>query len=129
MEYSSIILVLSIFLFYHFHKIIKFFNIQLFFYLTFSRFETYDTNVHSPSEFGKTVRIAATSILNINVSAANLETFVGSILSWRRQLDLEQKAKKINEVIQSLHVASITFHIYVYIYIIFFSFSLLVGVQ
>lgn len=101
MEYSSITLVLSIFLFYHFHKIIKFFNIQLFFYSNFSRFETYDTNVHSPSELGKTVRIAATSILNINVSAANLETFVGSILSWRRQLELEQKAKKINEVIQS----------------------------
>ncbi|PRQ39555.1 putative vacuolar protein sorting-associated protein [Rosa chinensis] len=61
------------------------------------KFETYDSNVRSPSEFGKTMRIAATSIVNINVSAANLETFVGTILSWRRQLDLEQKAKKINE--------------------------------
>lgn len=45
------------------------------------------------------MRIAATSILNLNVSAANLETFIGSILSWRRQLELEQKAMKINEVI------------------------------
>ncbi|ONI27903.1 hypothetical protein PRUPE_1G110200 [Prunus persica] len=61
------------------------------------KFETYDTNVHSPSKFGKTMRIAATSILNLNVSAANLETFIGSILSWRRQLELEQKAMKINE--------------------------------
>ncbi|TQE02763.1 hypothetical protein C1H46_011592 [Malus baccata] len=61
------------------------------------KFETYDTNVHSPSKFGKTVRIAATSILNLNVSAANLETFIGSVLSWKRQLELEQKAMKINE--------------------------------
>ncbi|KAM1609645.1 hypothetical protein ACFXTN_020154 [Malus domestica] len=61
------------------------------------KFETYDTNVHSPSKFGKTLRIAATSILNLNVSAANLETFIGSVLSWRRQFELEQKAMKINE--------------------------------
>ncbi|XP_050374958.1 uncharacterized protein LOC126792594 [Argentina anserina] len=61
------------------------------------KLETYDTNLHSPSEFGKTVRIAATSIVNLNVSAANLETCIGTILSWRRQLDLERKAKKITE--------------------------------
>lgn len=67
--------------------------------MAFSRFEIYDNNVHSPSKFGKTLRIAATSILNLNVSAANLETCIGSILSWRRQLELEQKAMKINEVI------------------------------
>lgn len=48
------------------------------------------------------MRIAATSILNLNVSAANLETFIGSILSWRRQLELEQKAMKINEVILAM---------------------------
>jgi len=45
------------------------------------------------------VRVAATNMLNINVSAANLETFVGSILSWRRQLELEKKATKLNEVL------------------------------
>lgn len=44
------------------------------------------------------MRIAATSILNINVSAAGIETFVGGSLSWRRQLELEQKAIKLNEV-------------------------------
>ncbi|XP_062178337.1 uncharacterized protein LOC133883124 isoform X2 [Alnus glutinosa] len=61
------------------------------------KFETYDTNVHQASKLGKRVRVAATNILNINVSAANLETFVGSILSWRKQLELEQKAAKLNE--------------------------------
>lgn len=50
------------------------------------------------------MRIAATSVVNINVSAANLETFIGTILSWRRQLDLEQKAKKINEVIHRVYM-------------------------
>lgn len=63
------------------------------------RFETYDTNAHQPSRLGKRVRVAATNILNVNVSAANLETLVGSILSWRRQLELEQKAAKLNEVL------------------------------
>ncbi|KAM1083274.1 hypothetical protein ACFX19_022101 [Malus domestica] len=61
------------------------------------KFETYGTNVHLPSKFGKTLRIAATSILNLNVSAAILETFIGSVLSWRKQLELEQKAMKISE--------------------------------
>ncbi|KAF3970469.1 hypothetical protein CMV_005848 [Castanea mollissima] len=61
------------------------------------KFETYDTNIHQPSKLGKRVRVAATSMLNINVSAANLETSVGSILSWRRQLELEKKAIKLNE--------------------------------
>ncbi|XP_028786889.1 uncharacterized protein LOC114742843 [Neltuma alba] len=63
------------------------------------KFEIYDTNAHSPSGLGKRVRVAATSILNVNISAANLETFVEGILSWRRQLDLEQKAMKLNEEI------------------------------
>lgn len=44
------------------------------------------------------MRIAATSIVNVNVSAASLDNFVGSILSWRRQLDLEQKTTKLNVV-------------------------------
>ncbi|KAJ4843890.1 hypothetical protein Tsubulata_025940 [Turnera subulata] len=61
------------------------------------KFETYDTNVHPPSRLAKTVRIAATSIMNINISAANLETFVTSTLSWRKQLELDQKATKLNE--------------------------------
>lgn len=66
--------------------------------LLFWRFETYDTNAHPPSRLGKRVRIAATSILNVNVSAANLEAFVETVVSWRRQRELEQKATKLNEV-------------------------------
>ncbi|KAE8733151.1 hypothetical protein F3Y22_tig00001478pilonHSYRG00148 [Hibiscus syriacus] len=59
------------------------------------KFETYDTNV--TSRLGKWMRIAATNIVNINISAANLETLVGTILSWRRQLELEQKTNKLIE--------------------------------
>ncbi|GAV71650.1 DUF946 domain-containing protein/DUF1162 domain-containing protein/Chorein_N domain-containing protein [Cephalotus follicularis] len=65
------------------------------------KFETYDTNIDAPSRLGKRLRVAATSILNINVSAANLETFVGTIISWRRQLELEQKATRHNEEVGS----------------------------
>ncbi|WVZ12338.1 hypothetical protein V8G54_016868 [Vigna mungo] len=60
------------------------------------KFETFDTNAQSPSGVGKRVRISATSMLNVNVSAANLESFVGSILSWRQQLELEEKTSKLN---------------------------------
>ncbi|XP_019418850.1 PREDICTED: uncharacterized protein LOC109329610 isoform X2 [Lupinus angustifolius] len=60
------------------------------------KFETYDNTAQAPLGLGKRVRISATSILNVNVSAANLESFVGSILSWRRQLELEQKASRLN---------------------------------
>ncbi|TYI07189.1 hypothetical protein ES332_A10G210100v1 [Gossypium tomentosum] len=61
------------------------------------KFETYDADVNSPSRLGKRMRIAATNIVNVNVSAANLESLVGTILSWRRQLELEQKTTKLIE--------------------------------
>ncbi|KAH8501006.1 hypothetical protein H0E87_016007 [Populus deltoides] len=61
------------------------------------KLETYDNNVHPPSRIAKKVRVAATSIMNINVSAANLETFIGTMLSWRKQLELDQKAVKLIE--------------------------------
>ncbi|XP_031738035.1 uncharacterized protein LOC101213129 isoform X1 [Cucumis sativus] len=61
------------------------------------KFETYDTSVDQPPKLGKRIRVAATSIVNINVSASNLETFIGGILSWRKQLELEERAQKLNE--------------------------------
>lgn len=61
------------------------------------KFETYETNVHTSSRQGKRVRIAATNTVNINLSASNLETFIDTILSWRRQLELEQRTTKLIE--------------------------------
>lgn len=61
------------------------------------KFETYSTNDHKPSRIGKRVRVAATTMLNINVTAANLERLVETIVSWRRMLELEQKSAKLNE--------------------------------
>ncbi|XP_028051145.1 uncharacterized protein LOC114255802 isoform X2 [Camellia sinensis] len=55
------------------------------------KFETYDTNLQPPSRLGKRARVAATSILNINLSAANLDTFAETMVSWRRQREVEQK--------------------------------------
>ncbi|KAL5700718.1 hypothetical protein ACHQM5_026131 [Ranunculus cassubicifolius] len=60
------------------------------------KFETYDSGLYN-SSFGKRVRIAATSAVNLNISAANLETFVETIISWRRHAELELKSKDINE--------------------------------
>lgn len=38
-------------------------------------------------------------MLNMNVTAANLERLVETIVSWRRMLEMEQKSAKLNEVI------------------------------
>ncbi|KDP27978.1 hypothetical protein JCGZ_19058 [Jatropha curcas] len=67
------------------------------------KFETYETNEHPPLRLAKKVRIAATSILNVNASAASIETFVGTIVSWRKQLELDQKAIKLNEETSGHH--------------------------
>lgn len=61
------------------------------------KFETYDTNLHSPTRFGTRIRIAATSVLNINLSAANIDTIMQGITSWRKQRELEKKAIKLVE--------------------------------
>ncbi|XP_010266663.1 PREDICTED: uncharacterized protein LOC104604129 isoform X2 [Nelumbo nucifera] len=61
------------------------------------KFETYNSDVNRPSKVGKRVRLAATSIVNLNVSAANLETFAETIVSWRRQAELQEKSTKANE--------------------------------
>ena len=63
----------------------------------FLRVETYDANEHQPSKVGKRVRVAATSTVNLNVSAANLETLTETLVSWSRHNDLEQKSSRKRE--------------------------------
>lgn len=65
----------------------------------FWRFETYDTDEPLRKRVGKRVRVAATSTVNLNISAANLETLAESIVSWRRQEEFDQKSVNGNEVI------------------------------
>ncbi|XAR56952.1 hypothetical protein NMG60_11024929 [Bertholletia excelsa] len=67
------------------------------------KFETYDTNVEQTSGLGKRARIAATSILNVNLCSSNLDTFAETIVSWKRLRELEQKAMKMNEEAVALH--------------------------
>lgn len=68
-------------------------------YSSFCRFETYETNLHPPSRVGTRVRVAATSILNINLSAANLDVLGQAVESWRKQRELEKKAIKIKVIV------------------------------
>lgn len=76
-------------------------------YSIFLRVETYDTSEQPPSRVGKRVRVAATSIVNLNVSAANLETLMETLVSWSRHNDLEQKSSRKSEVIQSVNITSV----------------------
>ncbi|KAK9136608.1 hypothetical protein Sjap_007202 [Stephania japonica] len=55
------------------------------------KFETYDTNASLPERIGKRIRIAATSILNLNLTAASLETFIETVTSWRKHMRIEKK--------------------------------------
>ncbi|XP_073302377.1 uncharacterized protein [Primulina huaijiensis] len=56
------------------------------------KLETYDTNLPQMSRVGKQMRIAATSILNINLSAANMDTVAQAMDSWNKLRELEEKA-------------------------------------
>ncbi|KAK1380403.1 Calcium-dependent lipid-binding family protein [Heracleum sosnowskyi] len=61
------------------------------------KFETYGADAHSTSRFCKRARVAATTTLNINLSTANLNMFLESVISWRRQREFEHKASEQNE--------------------------------
>ncbi|PKA57778.1 hypothetical protein AXF42_Ash015155 [Apostasia shenzhenica] len=61
------------------------------------KLETYNTNEHPPSKIGKRIRVAATSSLNLNFSASNLETIIEAFVSRRRQNDLEHKLSRKSE--------------------------------
>ncbi|KAK6160946.1 hypothetical protein DH2020_004327 [Rehmannia glutinosa] len=61
------------------------------------KLETYDTNLSQPVRVGKRMRIAATSTLNVNLSAANIDTLAQTMDSWRRQRELEKKAIRLYE--------------------------------
>ncbi|XP_062223332.1 uncharacterized protein LOC133922148 [Phragmites australis] len=61
------------------------------------KFETYDTSEHPPSKVGKRICVAATSPLNANLSSANLDLLIETLVSWRRQIDLEKKSSIKNE--------------------------------
>ncbi|KAL8484750.1 hypothetical protein ACS0TY_027161 [Phlomoides rotata] len=61
------------------------------------KLETYDTNLGHPVRVAKRMRVAATSTLNVNLSAANFETLAQATDSWRKHRELEEKAMRLYE--------------------------------
>ncbi|EPS74076.1 hypothetical protein M569_00677, partial [Genlisea aurea] len=61
------------------------------------KFEIYDSCSGQPARVAKRIRIAATSILNVNLSAANFCTLGLTLDSWRKLRELEEKAIKLYE--------------------------------
>ncbi|XP_031479692.1 uncharacterized protein LOC116250249 isoform X3 [Nymphaea colorata] len=55
------------------------------------KYESYKANLHLSNNIGKRVRVAATSTMNVNISAANIEAFVGLFISWRNQTLFRKK--------------------------------------
>lgn len=50
---------------------------------------------------GKRIRITAANVVNVNATAAGLETLVESVLFWRKQTELEQQARMSLEMVSS----------------------------
>lgn len=74
------------------------------FFFSKFRFETYDTEVSRLSGAGKRIRVATTGSLNLNISAANLKTLGDTVVSWRRQMELEEQAVRLDEVWEVLNL-------------------------
>jgi vacuolar protein sorting-associated protein 13A/C len=48
---------------------------------------------------GKRIRITAANIVNVNVTSAGLESLVEAVLSWGKQMELEQQARMSLEMV------------------------------
>ena len=77
------------------------------------RLETYDVSEHPP-KVGKRIRVAATTPVNLNISAASLEALIETSVSWNRQNELETISSKKSEVVfyLILQVGSIMFEVF-----------------
>ncbi|XP_078179744.1 uncharacterized protein LOC144573852 isoform X2 [Carex rostrata] len=60
------------------------------------KLETYDVSEHPP-KVGKRIRVAATTPVNLNISAAGLEALIETSVSWNRQNELETISSKRSE--------------------------------
>ncbi|KAH6757936.1 calcium-dependent lipid-binding family protein [Perilla frutescens var. hirtella] len=61
------------------------------------KLETYETNLSQSVTIAKRMRVAATTILNVNLSAANVDTLAQATASWRKHRELEEKAMRLYE--------------------------------
>ncbi|XP_059076567.1 uncharacterized protein LOC131042467 isoform X2 [Cryptomeria japonica] len=62
------------------------------------KYEAYAANPDLPLRVGKRIRITATNVVNLNITSANVETLISSILSWRKQVEHEQQARIVKEL-------------------------------
>eukprot|EP00250_Pteridium_aquilinum_P021886 c25256_g1_i1 orf=924-13886(-) len=56
------------------------------------KYESHNSESGAAFKVGKRIRITSTSIVNVNVTSANVDVLVDSLVSWKRQCELEQKA-------------------------------------
>lgn len=97
--------------------------------MVIGRLETYDVSEHPP-KVAKRIRVAATTPVNLNISAASLETLIETSVSWNRQTKLETISSKRSEVVFYLisQTGSIYFKSTIVLFI-FVSFPNLIGSQ
>ncbi|KAI5061209.1 hypothetical protein GOP47_0023714 [Adiantum capillus-veneris] len=55
------------------------------------KYESHDSQSGETLKAGKRIRITSTSIVNVNVTSANVDVLVDSLTSWKRQCEIEQK--------------------------------------
>ncbi|CAM6102066.1 unnamed protein product [Calypogeia fissa] len=65
------------------------------------KFESYDISAEASLRIGKRFRISAANIVNVNLTSAAIDALVGAALSWRKQVEFEEKARMVLQVEES----------------------------
>lgn len=66
-----------------------------------TRFESYDISAEASLKIGKRFRISAANIVNVNLTSASVDALVGAALSWRKQVEFEEKARMVLQVVSN----------------------------
>lgn len=66
--------------------------------ITLSRYESYDAKSEALTS-GQRVRITAASVVNLNVTSAGLDTWLGAFSAWQKQAAFEQQARRAADLV------------------------------
>ncbi|PTQ34792.1 hypothetical protein MARPO_0076s0036 [Marchantia polymorpha] len=62
------------------------------------KYESYDNTAEASLKVGKRFRITAANVVNVNMTSAAIDSLVGAMLAWRKQVEFEEKARMVMQV-------------------------------
>lgn len=75
------------------------------------KYESHDSHSGASFKVGRRIRITSASIVNVNVSSANVDVLLDSLTSWKRQCEIDEKAATRMELDNNEAGVSSTTHI------------------